>query len=486
MADGDTQELKLHIVTDVDPKGFQGVSDGTKKITVDTNDLSDATKRSLGMLPPLQQQLKKSGEAAAESAISHRELRRVLDEVGNVAAPGAGAALGELAMGPLGAALALVGAFELLKDKIAEANDEMDKFAALAAQPQTGGIKAVQDAWRDATAAQAEYDAAMRTAGQDNDPVATRIKDIKAITAAQIEASKQVVEAYGREQVAYLRAHGGTAEQITAAENATKAQLNALDSQNRRDEGSDALKLEQSKRQAQADDLAAAERAANAAKQAADKKAEDNADELKKAQDKLNPDTPDGKKFADRKTEAEAALNKANALPDYIPDPYGMNPAIDNRAAKQVNIDKAQDEQEKLRIEEEGTRKRLAQLKADAEKTQADKDAADDAAKRAAEASQHNKDRLGQLPDEIRTDTTVEGIKDQGSAAVAALNSHLGNIHDTVGQQAAAAQVTAKQINGVLQGLLTGDLTQQQFLIGVQQRIDQLNAQMKALTHNTQ
>jgi hypothetical protein len=48
-----TTKLALHIVTDADPKGRQQVSDGTKKLKVDASDLSNHTKRVLGILPGL-------------------------------------------------------------------------------------------------------------------------------------------------------------------------------------------------------------------------------------------------------------------------------------------------------------------------------------------------------------------------------------------------------------------------------------------------
>ena len=483
MADDNSQDLKIHIISDADTTGFKQASAAGSKLKIDTSDLSDETKRSLGIIPQLEDATKKSAAAADVSGLSHRELKKVLLDVGNVAAPGAGRALMELAMGPVGAGLALVAVYEMLKKSLEDDEAEMDKIAEAASKPETGGIKAVQDAWDSAAESLGKYYAKMSTAGEDNDPVATQIKRAKEMADAQTEASKKIVEALGQETIARLRNSGASKEQIALAETNLKSQLAALDQQKEHATGSAALAEEQRARLAQNNKLQAEANAATEVAAAAKKKFTDDQSVLEHARQALDPATEAGKALKKRQEDAAQKMEFAQQIPETISG-MGVGPDIDNSEFRKKAIADAQDEIDKVNAEVAARKKEKAQLEASEVARSTINDKAQEAANAKQEASEKNQGRLRELPGEITQANNVEATKDHAQQVIDVLNNHGAKSTATLGEVATAIGLTEQQRLNIAERILKHTMTVQQQWAGIEQRLAQLEAQGKHVTFN--
>jgi hypothetical protein len=485
MADDNSQNLQIHIVSDADIKGFTQASAAGQKLRVETSDLSDETKRQLGILPQLEDNLKKGGAAAEGAGMSHRELRRTLMDIGNVAAPGAGRAMSELALGPVGAALALVGLYEMLKKKLEEDEAEMDKMADAAAKPIGGGVESLQKAWDNASASLGGYFAKLSTAGRDNDPLATQIKHIKELADAQTEASKKIVEALGQQTIARLREAGAGKEQLEAAETNTKRQIAALDQQKEHATGSQALEFEKKQRDADSEKLKAT--AVSATQEAFRQKRlfDDQQKQLEQAREKLDPNSEGGKALNKRSDEAQAKLEKADAMPTAVADPAGSGDAIDVSAARNDAIREAQDELKKAQGERATYKKQKDELeKTEVARNQAFEKSQEEARARQ-QASETNEKRRGELPGEIKEAHAVETTADRGSQVVDVLNTHGGKTNAALGEVASAIGMNEQTKLRIVDAILKHQLTVKQEWAYLDSRVAQLEAQGKHITFNS-
>jgi hypothetical protein len=412
MADSDNQELRIHIVSDADNKGFQQTSDSAKQLTVASGELTNASKL--------------SAEASEADTISKRELRKVLDEIGRQVAPGAAGALSELALGPVGAGIALIGVYELLKEKIDAASEAAQRFSEIAAEPETGGVKALETAWDDATKAQAAYEAALATAGQDQDPIATQVKNFKEIARAQGSPTADA----------------------------------------------DALALERRLRLAQGGVLAQTEMTANAAKQAADAKYDTDEGKLNYAKKVLTEkDSKEYKDLQSRQEAAAQAVDSANSIPDFQAIPGSNGGIQDNRAAKAAALSKARGEQDALNKEIENYRQQQDQLESTEKDRLKAKDEADEAAKKAAGASLHNQTRLGAVSGELQQAQLVEAAKAQHEAITEKLATPLKGMHETLGEALKQTGFTIAQTTNIAQGLLNNQIQMQAVLDAILSRL---------------
>jgi hypothetical protein len=490
MADDNSQNLQIHIISDADTKGFKEASAAGNKLKIDTSDLSDETKRQLGLLPQLEDGLKKGGKAAEETGLSHRELKRVLLDIGNVAAPGAGRALMELAMGPVGIGLALVSVYEMLKKTLEDDEAAADKLAELMAKPENGGIMAVKEAWDKAAESLGKYHAAMATAGEDNDPVATQIKRAKELADAQVEASKKIVSALGEQTVARLRENGATKEQIATAEANIKSQLAALDQLKEHATGSGALQSELTQRKSQSGKLDQAALDADAHNKAVGLKFTQDQATLESARDALGmgkegPNSEAAKALKKKQEDAAAKLEAAQNIPDTTVSVAGGSAVVvDNSAMKQKAIEEAQGEVEKANAEVAARKKEVAQLEASEAQRAKEKELADEAAKRAKEASEKNQARLRELPEEIDQAHKVETTKDHAQSVIDVLNTHGGKSNAALGEVATAIGLTEQQRLNIAERILKHQMTIQQAWAGLEQRLAQLEAQGKHVTFN--
>ena len=71
----DSTELKIHIVSDADVAGFNQAATASKTLKVDTSDLSDETKKALGIFEGTNNELKKTPPPEAHEGIGRLNLR---------------------------------------------------------------------------------------------------------------------------------------------------------------------------------------------------------------------------------------------------------------------------------------------------------------------------------------------------------------------------------------------------------------------------
>lgn len=397
----------------------------------------------------------KEGAVAAEKAeIPHRELRHVLSDIGNTVAPGAGRALGELAFGPLGAALALLSTFEVLRKSIDAASDAADKLSESLAAPDTSGIKGVQTAWDDAAKAYGDYLAKLAKAGEDNDPIKTEIERAKELTVARLEAQKKIQEATGDK---------AGAEYTQRSIDLTKGSSSLIAEQDARE-----------KAQARLEADAAAKAAADEA--AAQKYADDQA-KLQHARDAATPGTEANKTIQKKIDDANAAAEKKTA--DLDEAAKNMGPAGLSGAGKDALDEMRQQVADAIATakaaqgELDRAKKEQAQLEANQIQRNQAKAVADKAATDAADAAERNKGRLDQLPGEINQNSAVEAIKQHSDRVVEVLNTHGGILNESLSQLAQETGKTNQQTLNIVESILGGQYS-------LQQRIAQLEAQLSS------
>ncbi len=147
----EAQEFKLLITGDASSAvgAFQKTGDASKKLKVDTSDLGDETKKLLGISTPAADGAKKLGEEIGKSG-EHaekggREMRRLINEIGNVAGV---ADLGAVSMGELGVAVFAVGAaLEILKTALGNVQQGTNGFIDLQVKDDSATILANATAW---------------------------------------------------------------------------------------------------------------------------------------------------------------------------------------------------------------------------------------------------------------------------------------------------------------------------------------------------
>lgn len=115
-----------------------------RKLKVDTSDLSDETRRSLGLMPVHQDNSNRRGQTAEAAGPWQLESARILTEVGDRAAPGAGGGRGEVSGGAEGVVLALVSVLETFQQRIDTVVVAADKLAGELARPDANRGQGVQ------------------------------------------------------------------------------------------------------------------------------------------------------------------------------------------------------------------------------------------------------------------------------------------------------------------------------------------------------
>lgn len=409
MPAADNPDLKINIVTEADTKGLQQASTASKLLKIDTSDLSDETKRQLGLLPELETATKKSALAAEFETFRRRELGKVLLEVGNAAGI-SGKALSELAGGPIGAALALVGAYEAVKKSLDDADKKMDELLELAAQPMGTGVKGLQEAWDETATALGKYRAALAD-GNGEDPIKKEIERAKELTLTRLEGQKKIAEAMG--------------------DTAAVARINEAIEHT----SVSSLKDEQAKREAAAKKLSPERAIKDEAE--AKRKFKDGQDQLTRARDMLDPKTEAGRRAAESRQEALDKLEVAKNQPDTISG-MGQGPDIDNRAAKAADIAAAQTEFDRANNLLALAKRTKEQLEGnEATRQQAVTEAEDQ--RKQAEA---NRLRLKALPGIIGQNEKVQDETDRDEHVAAAIKKDVsaGNSGDHAAAVAALAE----------------------------------------------
>jgi hypothetical protein len=409
------QDFKIVITSTADTTGF-------KQAAAATGDLAKAGS--------------KSADSAAAQTLKHEELKKVLQEMGNATVPGLGRSLSQLAMGPVGAALALVGAYQMLKDKITEADAAMDAMGVEAAKPIGSGVEAYRKSLDDARVALGNFYAALKHAGVDNDPIKTEIDRAKALADAKLEAENQVRQAMGLPPLAKI---GDSA----------------------------ALMAEQSDREAAAPglekDAATKRTAANEAKRKLD--TDQTAigilsKQLGLSGSNLTYDT-ESKKLEDLEKERAARQRQ------YDNNPTALNPARIELARINVEIDEinqARGRRSTLLGQLEGGLTGRAQVAADAELS----------ANESEGQLKQNNARRRQIPGLLSHTQKMEGVQEDAGRVVDVLNTRGGQMNKTLGQLASATGKTQEETINIVQSILSRTTT-------MSQRISQLERQLQAV-----
>jgi hypothetical protein len=469
MADSE-KTLKIEIDLAKTGSGDTDAAAGLRKIKIETGDLNDETKRSLNLLPPLEENLKKGGKAAKEAGISHSELGKTLLEIGNVAAPGAGHALNELAFGPVGAAQALIGAFEMVRKTIEAVEKEEEALNDENLTEHQASIKNIQTAWDDAATEFGKYLAKISHAGEGEDAIKKQIERAKELVTAELEGQLKIQEALGKTETARLRASGATPEQIAAAEARNQEGIDYIQSSLDKTRGSSSLIEEQSAREKKKKELEENAEFMTKAARDADKNFQADQGKLKKDRDALDPTTPEGKALQKKIDDAGKKLQVAVDSPDYTID-YAPGPEIDRRADKQKNIVSAQADRDAANAERTNYQKEADTLTGNEDERVRRNAEANDAAKNARDQAEKNADRLAQLPGEIEEDSKKEASEEHTRKVTEILAAHGGRLNESLGQLAAETGKTHEQTLNIVQSIIDGHFT-------LQQRIAQLEAQL--------
>ena len=194
--------------------GMAGTGEETKKLTEATEDLNHEHGKHNALVELLHH--------------NHRALHGIMHGIGNEVAPHMGSVLGAALRGPLGVALAAVAAFELLNKHLEETNKRLEELEKVNLEKHVESIKEVQKAWDEAIKKRANYEAALATAGEENEAL-KQIDFIHKVTDARLEAEKKTLESYGKIQIARMQAEGASPEALAAAERANAAKLAGVD-----------------------------------------------------------------------------------------------------------------------------------------------------------------------------------------------------------------------------------------------------------------
>jgi len=427
----------------------------------------------------------KVSESTETANKHHGETRLVFTELNKIV-PGLGHAMHAAFAGPLGPIILLGIAIKETQDKLKEYNAELDKVTESEVAEHQANIDRVKTAWTNAAVELGKYYAALETAGGEKDPIKKQLENIRAVTDAQLDSSKKIVEALGKQELAYARAHGGSPEQIAAIEERIRRETEGIDARKEYGDGLGELKQEQQTRAAQDAPLKAAAEKALAESARAKDNFEDNEAERANLESQLNPTTEAGQARLKKEQEAEAKLERAKNLPAGTMS-GGTAPAVDNSIQNARMVKAAEEEIERNRKEREAIEKRLAQTAAEVTPLETAAESAQKKATAATGKSETNRARLNELPEEIDQAGKVESAKQHGREVVDAINTHGGKTNQSLGELAAAVKLTEQQKLNIVAGILNLTLSWQQVWAGLETRLaiqEQALANLKSTTHH--
>ncbi len=441
-----------------------------------TSNLHDVTVSDKASLDQLSIGTKEAGKAAEESGLSHRELRRVLLDIGNVAAPGAGRSLMELAMDPVGAALALVGAYEAVRASIEAVDKQEEELNQKELEKHKANIEKFKAAWDNARQANLDYQRAVANAGEEKDPLAEQLKRIEAVSAAQTEANLRALEQQQKYTIEWMKTHGSTPAQIAAQEEKNTATIN--DARN--------AAAGQSIAQIQADidqrtkNQPALERASSAAEARAAA-----ADTAQKRAEQAKVDaTPDAKTVAERDKKIAELERRISAVQQEAREMGGEGTWLGR-----MDLEDIKKLQAKLAVlTGQQAQEQAGQTAAEkaAEKAAADKKAADDEAAKAKERGTLNAKTITDENEEVKTNTEVESTKEKGQKVQAAIDAggkavDLGQHAQDLKSSQAALQAGIDAQNQVIQAVKDVGTSNQTLHAALEQEFAQIRAENLAL-----
>jgi len=215
MADHD---FNIRINTKLDAEGAQAAKVVLEQQIAYCKQMGVSFEEEEKALKSLNDSLAKHSDAAHDATketekleLSHHELHKIGHTIGTETIPGIGAALGELATGPVGAVLAVVEVFRVLQEVIAKVEERAIRFASIKWEAHVASIE-------EATEAAHNLAEALDKAAKPADAIKTSFTESLAVLNAHIEARKTILKQMEAEALA---AAGGDHEK----ENAIKDQF---------------------------------------------------------------------------------------------------------------------------------------------------------------------------------------------------------------------------------------------------------------------
>ncbi|HXI73447.1 MAG TPA: hypothetical protein VNN22_24150 [Verrucomicrobiae bacterium] len=369
--------------------------------------------------------MEKGGEAAEHSHVSHKALHLLLKQIGEASAPGAGHALAALAMGPIGALIALATIANEIKKHIDEISEATEKLNEEQLAEHQANVASLKQLWDDAKISLGKYQSDMMHVGEDNDPIKTAIAREKELEAARIEGSKNAIEMAGREEEAYIRrnaakndlTHAEMEEKIRQSKEATADKLRALETA--KPAGDLALlQAELDKRKQDREPLAAREAAAEGPAIAARQKLQAAQKELDNLRQQKSDDV----------TKAEANVERTKGYSFKI-DPFGVP---NYRRGEDYENKAAEEELQRALKELDNVTTRQSQLEAGLTAEARAKADADHAFEAARAANLENQRRIRELPADIQQAQAVAALRSNPNANVYSPLNDLNNRTPTV------------------------------------------------------
>ena len=145
--------------------GFKTASDSAQKLKVDTSDLSDETKRQLGILEPLDEEIKKGGQAAQEANHHHNNSRMLYTEMNKII-PGLGHAMHAMHAGAVAPAIAFLMALDGVVKLLEDEKKKAEEAATANADIFTAGWEANAGAISKVRELSEEFNRAVNESGQ--------------------------------------------------------------------------------------------------------------------------------------------------------------------------------------------------------------------------------------------------------------------------------------------------------------------------------
>jgi hypothetical protein len=405
-------EVKLSVTGEAEARSAQASLSEIVEDTASASSNLGAVNRELG------ESHKKAGEAARDHTDALKGMRTAFGLLNNIV-PDFGNILQEAFEGPMGVVIALSMAVAKITESLKKYNEELDKIPENEMVEHQKNIDALKDSWNQAKIALGDYHSSMSTAGKDKDQTAIDIANNKALTDAELENQKKLIEGYGRMEIARLKSSGASPAQIAAAEESTQQQLDEVTRKKDHADNLGALEAEQKEREKNKEPLNRAAVEALRRKKEADDAFTKNQNDLKKDADAINPTTNEGKALLKKQQDAESDVENAKNLPDTSFSSEGV--PIDMRATNAIQLKEAQDRLTVANSETDRAKKAYANDAGQTESLEEKKKTADVESDRASKKSEDNQARLVELPPEIEVQRKLEATKNAATPELEAI-----------------------------------------------------------------
>jgi hypothetical protein len=444
-------------------------SDSAAKILISFGLDDKQANEAVDRIKKFGKETEESGEKAKHANEHHREMHHLFGELNRVV-PGLGEAMHAAFAGPLGPLILLGMAIGEVSKAFKDYNSELDKIPAAEIAAHAEAIKSVRAAWDSAQDGIGKYYGALRTAGDDKDPIAKALANIQKVEDAQIESSKKITAALGTQEVAFLRAHGASPEQVAAAEQRNAVREGRLDSEKEYGAGVGGLQREQQARQAADARLVADANAAMAEAAATKRRAETDKTELEHLRTGGEGGVSPAQAKLDKLRKLEESFDSVSAhkfTPSDILAVDTFTGFAANAGRKGTGREVLNEDIASAQAEVEIEKKRVAQLEKSEARRAQEQAEAETRAQEAQARSVTNRARLRELPGEIKQAGTIQSTSDNGRAIVDRINAYDTATGQTLGEMGAAANLNQSQIIEIAKRLINGQMSHAQEIAGL-------------------